>query len=341
LCSETSAITRDSGNVTAVAHSVGCHETSAVMLLQAASNVRTGSNKVVETMNIDQNNQASAITRDSGNVTAVAHSVGGHETSAVMLLQATSNVMNSASATAVALSSGGTGSNKVVETTNMDENNQVGIQKLLELAGRAEEQRSMESSSTNSISTSKASTNTGATITAPNTTTSVAAPRPTLPMNASNCSSNEKSTTVPVATTESESSNKEDTSTSLSTNNYNYKVCYNVELQNTIDGYMLFLGGNSHNTPYAFDYKVCFESYKRHKGDVLSHAEKKMVMRNKHDVVLAVNDQDVSGLVLEEVLDIIKTYKTNPETCEKKLKLTFLDRVSFNAFRSVKSVFKG
>jgi hypothetical protein len=285
--------------------------------------------------------ETSAITRDSGNVIAAAHSVGGYETSAVILLQAASNVRNSASATAVALSSGGTGSNKVVETTNMDENNQVGIQKLLELAGRAEEQRSMESSSTNSISTSKASTNTGATITAPNTTTSVAAPRPTLPMNASNCSSNEKSTTVPVATTESESSNKEDTSTSLSTNNYNYKVCYDVELQNTIDGYMLFLGGNTHNTPYAFDYKVCFESYKRHKGDVLSHAEKKWVMRNKHDAVLAVNDQDVSGLVLEEVLDIIKTYKTNPETCEKKLKLTFLDRVSFNAFRSVKSVFKG
>jgi hypothetical protein len=285
--------------------------------------------------------ETSAITRDSGNVIAAAHSVGGHETSAVILLQAASNVMNSDSATAVALSSGGTGSNEVVETTNMDENNQVGIQKLLELAGRAEEQRSMESSSTNSISTSKASTNTGATITAPNTTTSVAAPRPTLPMNASNCSSNEKSTTVPVATTESETSNKEDTSTSLSTNNYNYKVCYNVELQNTIDGYMLFLGENTHNTPYAFDYKVCFESYKRHKGDVLSHAEKKMVMRNKHDAVLAVNDQDVSGLVLEEVLDIIKTYKTNPETCEKKLKLTFLDRVSFNAFRSVKSVFKG
>jgi len=285
--------------------------------------------------------ETSAITRDSGNVIAAAHSVGGHETSAVILLQAASNVMNSDSATAVALSSGGTGSNEVVETTNMDENNQVGIQKLLELAGRAEEQRSMESSSTNSISTSKASTNTGATITAPNTTTSVAAPRPTLPMNASNCSSNEKSTTVPVATTESESSKKEDTSTSLSTNNYNYKLCYDVELQNTIDGYMLFLGGNTHNTPYAFDYKVCFESYKRHKGDVLSHAEKKMVMRNKHDAVLAVNDQDVSGLVLEEVLDIIKTYKTNPETCEKKLKLTFLDRVSFNAFRSVKSVFKG
>ena len=298
--------------------------------------------------------ETSAITRDSGNVIAAAHSVGGHETSAVILLQAASNVMNSASATAVALSSGGTGSNEVVETTNMDENNQVGIQKLLELAGRAEQQRSMESSSTNneklpeithttdnSISTSKASCNTAATETAPNTTTSMAAPRPTLPMNASNCSSNEKSTTVPVATTESESSNKEDTSTSLSTNNYNYKVCYDVELQNTIDGYMLFLGGNSHNTPYAFDYKVCFESYKRHKGDVLSHAEKKMVMRNKHDAVLAVNDQDVSGLVLEEVLDIIKTYKTNPETCEKKLKLTFLDRVSFNAFRSVKSVFKG
>ena len=286
--------------------------------------------------------ETSAITRDSGTVTADGHSMGGHESSAVMMLQAASNVMNSTSATAVALSSGGTGSNEVVETTNMDENNQVGIQKLLELAGRAEEQRSMESSSTNSISTSKASTNTGATITAPNTTTSVAAPRPTIPMNASNCSSNEKSTTVPVATTESESSNKEDTTTSLSTsNNYNYKVCYDVELQNTVDGYMLFLGGNSHNTPYAFDYKVCFESYKRHKGDVLSHAEKKMVMRNKHDVVLAVNDQDVSGLVLEEVLDIIKTYKTNPETCEKKLKLTFLDRVSFNAFRSVKSVFKG
>ncbi len=39
LCSETSAITRDSGNVIAAAHSVGGHETSAVILLQTASNV--------------------------------------------------------------------------------------------------------------------------------------------------------------------------------------------------------------------------------------------------------------------------------------------------------------
>ncbi len=216
--------------------------------------------------------EISAITRNSGNVTAVGHSTGDHETSAVMLLHAASNVMNSTSATAVALSSGITGSNEVVETTNIDKNNQVGIQKLLELAGRAEQQRSMESSSTNndqlpemmlttdnSISTSKASCNTAATETAPNTTTSVAAPQPTLPMNASNCSSNEKSTNVAVSTTEA--TNEEDTS-SLSTNNYYYKVCYDVELQNTIVGYMLFLGGNTHNTPYAFDYKVCFEYYK-------------------------------------------------------------------------------
>ncbi len=64
-------------------------------------------------------------------------------------------------------------------------------------------------------------------------------------------------------------------------------------------------------------------------------------MKNRHDVLLAVNGQDMSGKDIGEVLDIITRYKTNPGTCENKLKLTFLDRNSFNAFYSITSVFKG
>ena len=64
-------------------------------------------------------------------------------------------------------------------------------------------------------------------------------------------------------------------------------------------------------------------------------------MQNKPDALPSVNGQDVSGIVLDEVLDIISSYKTNPETCQKKLKLTFLNRKSFNAYDTVKSVFKG
>jgi hypothetical protein len=62
-------------------------------------------------------------------------------------------------------------------------------------------------------------------------------------------------------------------------------------------------------------------------------------MQNKHDALPSVNGQDVSGIVLDEVLDIISSYKTNPETCKKKLKLTFLDRDSFNANSSIKTAF--
>ena len=68
--------------------------------------------------------ETSAITRDSGTVTADGHSMGGHESSAVMMLQAASNVMNSTSATAVVLSSGRTESNEVVDSMNIDQNNQ-------------------------------------------------------------------------------------------------------------------------------------------------------------------------------------------------------------------------
>jgi hypothetical protein len=164
----------------------------------------------------------------------------------------------------------------------------------------------------------------------------VAVLQPTLAIDNSNCTSKQNSTNVAVSTTEA--ANEEETS--LSTNNFNYKVCYDVELQKTIDGYMIFLGGNEHHTPYVLDYKVCFEYYKWHKGDVLSEAVKSGVMQNKPDALPSVNGQDVSGIVLDEVLDIISSYKTNPETCKKKLKLTFLDRDSFNANSSIKTAFK-
>ncbi len=55
---------------------------------------------------------------------ADGHSMGGHESSAVMMLQAASNVMNSTSATAVVLSSGRSESNEVVDSMNIDQNNQ-------------------------------------------------------------------------------------------------------------------------------------------------------------------------------------------------------------------------
>jgi hypothetical protein len=86
----------------------------------------------------------------------------------------------------------------------------------------------------------------------------VAALQPILAIDNSNCTSKQTSTNIAVSTIEA--TNKEETS--LSTNNYNYKVCYDIELQNTIDGYMLF--SEEMNTTHhicVLDYKVCFENY--------------------------------------------------------------------------------
>jgi hypothetical protein len=101
-------------------------------------------------------------------------------------------------------------------------------------------------------SISKRTSKTGATETTTFTTPSMAALQPTLAIYNSNCTSKQTSTNVAVSTTEA--ANEEETS--LYTNSYNNKVCYDVELQNTIDGYMLFLGGNEDHTPYVLDYKV-------------------------------------------------------------------------------------
>ncbi len=72
---------------------------------------------------------------------------------------------------------------------------------------------------------------------APATTAeSLAVQPPTQAMDNSNSNSKESSTNVVATTTE----NANEQEGPLSTNNYNYKVCYNVELQNTINGYMHF-----------------------------------------------------------------------------------------------------
>jgi hypothetical protein len=86
----------------------------------------------------------------------------------------------------------------------------------------------------------------GATETTSSPTPSVVALQPTLAIDNINCTSKQTSTSVAVSTTEA--ANEEEIS--LSINNYNYKVHYDLELQNRIDGYMLFLGSNEHHTPY-------------------------------------------------------------------------------------------
>jgi hypothetical protein len=52
------------------------------------------------------------------------------------------------------------------------------------------------------------------------------------------------------------------TNTTLIEKEYNEIVCYTVELTNTIDGYMITLGGNLNDEPYIFNCMASFQAYK-------------------------------------------------------------------------------
>jgi hypothetical protein len=299
----------------------------------------------MDAMELDQ---VTAVTLDTAHVATSADSAEANEHSVVMLLKAAGTSNDTASETEAATidtahvatpaDSAEAYERSVVRLlkaagTSNNTANEHSVLMLLQAGGASHHMASAKSTARLDSSSSKNSSNN-----APATTTeSETVPQPTQATNNSNSTSKETLTTVVAATTEIATEQEGP----LSTNNYNYKVCYDVELQNTIDGYMLFLGGNEYKKPFVFNYKVCFEYYKKHKGDVVAQVEKDMVMKNKHDVLLAVNGQDVSGKDLHEVLDIITRYKTNPGTCQNKLKLTSLDRSSFNAFYSITSVFKG
>ena len=87
-------------------------------------------------------------------------------------------------------------------------------------------------------------------------------------------------------------------------------------------------------TPYVENYYVAFDSYKRHKGDIQSKAEKNRVVWNKGDVLVAVNGEDIAGKTLSEVTQWIK------ELTEDTITMTFLQRNWFNG-SGHKSVRKG
>jgi hypothetical protein len=118
--------TTDSAHVPSVRDPMGGSEHSAITLQQVAS-----ASTVMASA-------TSAITENSGNVTAVGDPVGGAELSAITLLQGASASFKFTSATSTATSAARTESNKVVETLNRGHNNEDGMLKLLELAGRAE-----------------------------------------------------------------------------------------------------------------------------------------------------------------------------------------------------------
>jgi C-terminal processing protease CtpA/Prc len=87
-------------------------------------------------------------------------------------------------------------------------------------------------------------------------------------------------------------------------------------------------------TPYVENYYVAFDSYKRHKGDIQSKAEKNKVVWNKGDVLVAVNGEDIAGKTLSEVKERIKGLTDDTIT------LTFLRMTWFND-SGQKSVRKG
>ena len=87
-------------------------------------------------------------------------------------------------------------------------------------------------------------------------------------------------------------------------------------------------------TPYVENYYVAFDSYKRHKGDIQSTAEKNRVVWNKGDVLVAVNGEDIAGKTLSEVKEWIKGLTDDTIT------MTFLHRNWFND-SGHKSVRKG
>ena len=88
------------------------------------------------------------------------------------------------------------------------------------------------------------------------------------------------------------------------------------------------------NSAFVENYFVAFDRYNRHKGDILSQAEKDQLIWNQYDVLLAVNGEDIAGKSLEEVTNWIRTFTT------ESIKMTFLHRDLFNRYHC-KSVRKG
>ena len=79
---------------------------------------------------------------------------------------------------------------------------------------------------------------------------------------------------------------------------------------------------------------MAFNSYKRHKGDIQSKAEKNRAVWNKGDVLVAVNGEDIAGKTLSEVKEWIKGLTDDTIT------MTFLRTSWFND-SGQKSVRKG
>jgi hypothetical protein len=127
--SSTSAITRKSGNILAVGDPLVGSEHSPTTLLQAS-----GASTLMAST-------TSAIARTSSNILAGGNPVSGSKHFAITLLQAASDALKFTLATTTARSTAVTKLNEVVEPPNRGHD--VGILKVLELAGRAEHLWSM------------------------------------------------------------------------------------------------------------------------------------------------------------------------------------------------------
>lgn len=118
---------------------------------------------------------------------------------------------------------------------------------------------------------------------------------------------------------------------------WTYSTIYNdgyvVYLPKTTDGFMLQMERHLFDEPFVENYYVALRGYRNHPGDIMAQAEKEVVI-TPGDVLLAIEDIDVGGMLIEEVKNLFSS------SSNSELKTTWLDKQHFNVMRR-KHVKKG
>jgi hypothetical protein len=108
-----------------------------------------------------------------------------------------------------------------------------------------------------------------------------------------------------------------------------------ITLPKTKDGFMFLISLPSDGTPLVEEYYLCFQEYVKHDNNTMSMAEALGVIKNKGDVVVAIDGVDLSGKKQGDILDMISRKKVG-DTCN----FTFIDKEAFN-FHNYRRVRKG
>ena len=117
--------------------------------------------------------------------------------------------------------------------------------------------------------------------------------------------------------------------------NETYRHGYIITVPKTKDGFMFLISLPSDGTPLVEEYYSCFQEYVKHPNNTMSMAEALSVIKNKGDVLVAIDGVDLSGKRQGDILDMISRKKVG-DTCN----FTFIDKEAFN-FHNYRRVRKG